>query len=708
VTPVAPGTCGIINTEVRPFSRLALLIVAGGVTLALGVVLLTPSVRALAASERSSRSLVDDLRPLAQRSVVYARDGSLLAVLHAEEDRDPAKLSEVPQSFINAVVDTEDRAFYRHGGVDMRATMRALLVNTRQGDVTQGGSTITQQLIKNSLLTPRRSIDRKLREAILALRLEGELDKNEILERYLNTVYFGQGAYGVRAAAERFFNKELRDLTTPEVALLAGQISDPAGYDPFVNPDRARSRRAYVLNRMVAEGDLAPTDADRYAHEALPAAPANPQPKPDSYFVQEVQRRLLADDSPLGDTYQERYERLFRGGLRIITTQDPVMQAQAERAVRDTLPVSPFTAALVAMDPANGEVKALVGGPNFERAKFNLATQGARQPGSSFKVVTLAAALEAGYSVNDIVNGSAPCTLRPPEDPFTPWKVTNSEPGEGGVMPLHSALAHSLNCAFARLIVGLGPEKVVAMAKRLGVQSPLDVHSSITLGTEDVSPLDMVTVMSTLANEGVRHLPSFVRRIDGPDGKTIFREPTAGTRVLDAELARTETSALREVVTRGTGRRADIGRPVAGKTGTTDRWRDAWFNGYTPQLAASVWMGSPVGQVSMASVGSVGHVFGGTYPAMIWAKFMKAALAESPVRKFEDPDKSLWPKTRYVSEKGRTNSAPPSFKRKTTTSSTPTTISLSGLGPATTVAPTTTRSSPSTTATTSKGKGGGG
>jgi len=683
------GRCGIIDRTVRTYSRLALLIVAGGATLALGIVMLQPGWAALAAGQRMPSSLVKDLRPLAARSVVYARDGSVLKVLNLE-DRDPATLDEVPDTFVEAVVDTEDRTFFQHAGVDLRSTVRALLVNTQQGDVSQGGSTITQQLIKNSLLTPRRSIDRKLREAILALRLENELDKDQILERYLNTVYFGEGAYGVRAGAERFFGKALRDLTIPEAALLAGQISDPSGYDPFVNPDRARARRAYVLTRMVAAHHITRAQADEYETEPLPTVPVHPQAVPDSYFVQELTRRLLDKGSPLGDSYQERYDRLFRGGLRIYTTLDPRAQAEAEQAVRSTLPASPFTAALVSMDPANGEVRAMVGGPNADQAKFNLVTQGKRQPGSSFKVITLAALLEEGYSIDDIVDGTSPCRVHAPDDPK--WKPANSEPGEGGIGTIHNAIVHSLNCAFARMVVGLGADKVVSMAKRLGVTAPLTPHSSITLGSEEVSPLDMATVMATIANDGVRHDPSFVRRIEDRNGRTIFRESTSGSRVLDPEVARTVTFALQDVIRRGTGTRAAIGRPAAGKTGTTDRWHDAWFNGFTPQLSTVVWMGSPLGQISMANVGSVGHVFGGTYPAMIWAKFMRATLADTKVENFTAPDQSEWPRPRFASEKGRTANSP--FPRPATTTS--------STGPAVDGAPTSTEPTgppPSTTTT---------
>jgi penicillin-binding protein 1A len=696
---------GTLANVVRTLVRFTVIILVAGIALAAGLGLLAPNLRALAAAGSTPSSLVSDLRPLAARSVVYARDGSVLAVLHAEEDRDPAVLAEMPEPLVHAIVDTEDRSFYRHAGFDLRATMRALLVNARSGDVEQGGSTITQQLVKNSLLTPERSLDRKVREAVLAVRLESELGKADILERYLNTVYFGDGAYGVRAGAERFFGKELRDVTVDEAALLAAQIANPERYDPFTHSDAARARRRRVLEHMVTEGHLARADAERYAEMPLPDAPSNPLPKPDSYFVEEVKRRLLRD-TRLGDTYQDRYQRVFRGGLRIHTTLDPRMQRLAESAVEAILPKSPFTAAVVAMDPTSGDVRALVGGPNFEKAKYNLVTQGQRQPGSAFKMVTLAAALENGYSVNDRVNGQSPCTFKLGKG-IEPWKVDNYEGSHGGVVKLREATYRSLNCAYARLVQALGPEKVVEMARRLGVKSRLDPVLSITLGAEEVTPLDMATVVSTLADDGVHHDPVFVRRIETGDGHVLFRERRDGTRAVSVEVARTETDVLQDVVRKGTGTRAGIGRAAAGKTGTSQEWRDAWFCGYTPQLAAVVWMGSPLGQVSMRGVGGV-NVAGGTYPARIWSQFMRAALAGDVARSFIAPESSAWPKASTISEKGR--GKPITGVRPTTTTG-PGTLPTVPFGPLpplpTTTRPTVTTTRPASTTTTALPKKGG-
>src|SRR5256714_254751 len=511
----------------RLLLRLGGVSAGAGTALALSVLLVVPAMRPLAAAVDLGRPVSSRFKPLATRSIVYARDGAVLAVLHADEDRElVARLDLVPKSLIDAVVDTEDRRFYQHNGIDMSSVARAMIVNAQEGSLTQGGSTITQQLVKNEILTSRRDVGRKMKEAALAIRPEGELSKNEILKRY------------------------------------------------------------------------------------------------------------LLQDVRVGSTYQQRYHQLFRGGLRIHTTLDSHMQEAAKNAVESNLPESPFTAALVAMDPDNGEVRALVGGPNFEKAKFNLATQGARQPGSSFKTITLAAALAAGKSPNDSVDATAPCSFQK-TGWVGPWPVKHYEPGEGGVVSLTDAIVHSLNCAFANVVLDIGPQAVVDMAHNLGVRADrkLQPYPSITLGAQEGTPLEMATVMSTFAADGIRHDPVFVTKVLTPGGHTLVENHSDGKRAVDAEVVRTETSMLRQVITRGTGVKAAIDRPAAGKTGTAENWHDAWFCGYTPQLATAVWMGHPAGQIPMYNVGGVRGV-GGNYPAQIWSSVMKKAIEGEPVKDF--------------------------------------------------------------------------
>lgn len=586
-----------------------------------------------------------ELEPLAQRSEILAADGSLLSALF-EEDRVSVPLDQVPPVLVDAVIAVEDSSFYEHRGVSVRGLVRAAKENATSGEVEEGGSTITQQLVKNSLLTPDRSYDRKAKELVLAIRMERELSKDEILQRYLNTVYFGQSTYGVRAASERYFGKPLDRLALPEAALLAGLIASPESFDPFSDPDAARARRAHVLRRMTAEGAITAEDAAAAGAAPLPTAPHGIDPAPLGYFVEEVKRQLLRDER-LGRSQQARYDALFRGGLTIRTTLDPATQRAAERAVAAQLPPSAFSAALVAIDPRSGGVRALVGGPGLDKLRFNLATQGGRQAGSTFKVVTLAAALEAGHSPEDLVDGTAPCTLPLPRQ--EPWTVDNYEEGSGGVTTLREATVKSLNCAFARTALAIGPGRIAAMAERLGVGRKLSAVPSITLGTHEVSPLEMATVFATLAADGVRTDPYLVSEVTDASGKVLLRADPNRRQVIEPEIARTVTSVLEGVITSGTGQAAAIGRPAAGKTGTSQEWRDAWFAGYTPALATAVWMGSPEGQVSMIGVGGR-NVTGGSYPAKIWAAFMGWALGGTPAAGFTPPDPSRWPAPQAIGE----------------------------------------------------------
>ncbi|HEX7166966.1 MAG TPA: PBP1A family penicillin-binding protein [Acidimicrobiales bacterium] len=621
--------------------RLVASIVVTTVTLAAGLGLTLVSADTLRTATRSSDPPNVELAPLASRSEIVAADGSVIASLY-EEDRVPVELADVPKVVVDAVIATEDHAFFEHDGVSIKGTLRALRANTSSGRVAQGGSTITQQLVKNAVLDNERTYDRKAKEAVLALRIEQEYSKEEILERYLNTVYFGAGAHGVVAAAERFFARPLAELGVAEAALLAGLISSPQTFDPFKHPQRAQARREHVLDRMVALGYVARAEADAAKAVPLPTEVTTRAAQPTDYFTEEVRRQLLADER-LGATPQDRFATVFRGGIRVETTFDPALQRAAEQAVVANLPQSPFTAALVAIDPADGAVKALVGGPGFEQAKYNLATQGARQAGSSFKTIALAAWLADGRSPDDVVDATAPCWFeRPPPEMI--WNVDNYDGGssEQVVTTLREATVKSSNCAYARLALVLGPEKIAAMAQRLGVGRKVPQVPSIVLGSGEVSPLEMASVYATLAADGVRHSPLFIRRVLGSDGKVLFENAPTSERVLEPNVARTITDVLRGVVDRGTGARARIGRPAAGKTGTAQEWRDAWFAGYTPQLAAAVWMGSPAGQLSMTGVAGV-NVTGGSFPAQIWGAFMGTAMAPLPVLDFTPPDVAAWP-----------------------------------------------------------------
>lgn len=652
---------------VRYVAWFAAIVVIGSFALGGSLALAVPAARQVLFGTTSYGSVLPKVTRQPERSIVYDKFGNQIDTYYAE-DRSPVSLKDIPPTLVNAVISIEDRNFWTHHGVDVKGTIRAFVDNLGAGGVQQGGSTITQQLVKNTLIKdPKREIRRKIQEAFLATRLEKELTKKQILQQYLNVIYLGNGAYGVRAASERYFGKEPKQLTLAESALLAGLIQSPEDLNPIRHPVLARRRRARVLDSMAKLKMISQSAADFAKRRPLPTeihsslAKGNDQ---NSYFLEEVKRRLLHDDpnvkgdvgEVLGSNDEERYQAVFRGGLKIYTTFDPFMQLRAETAVREILPASQFTAAMVAIDNSNGAVMAMVGGPNFSQAKYNLATQGLRQTGSSFKPFTLAAALEAGYSPNDTVNTTH---LNWPIVGSKPW-VVDSDCG-GGTRTLIAAIAASDNCGFARTELSLGPghsgsdgaQRVIAMAARMGIDtSHFEPVASTTLGTNLVSVLDMTSAYSVFPNNGLRRPPMFITKVEGPDGKVLYQDSGSATPVLNPQIAQTETDMLRGVITNGTGTNANIGRPAAGKTGTTQKHADAWFVGYTPQYTAGVWMGDPNCQCSMVPV--LGNVFGGKYPALMWARFMKEATANLPPLDFTPPNKSLWPSAQYIDEYGRT------------------------------------------------------
>ncbi|MGH2684075.1 MAG: transglycosylase domain-containing protein, partial [Actinomycetota bacterium] len=367
----------------RTLGRLIVVWVVAGACLAAATAALAPQAIAVFTAGRSTIPNID-LDPLAQNSRVYDSAGNLMAVLHAEENRSPVTLDQVPDDVITTILAVEDEDFYSHGGVNLTATMRALLTNIDSGELRQGGSTITQQVVKNSLLSPKKDVNRKVKEAVLALRLEDEMEKDEILQRYVNTVYLGNGAYGMQAAGELYFGKDVEELTLADAALLAGLISNPSTYDPFTQPEAAKERRRIALDRLVDVGRITAEEAAVIGEEPIPSEPQRLLPKPDDYFVEEVKQRLL-DSDLLGDTPVERYNAVFRGGLEIHTTFDPRAHFLAIRSRNEVLgdiddvllggddTTGRFTAAIATLDPRSGAVRALVGGPGFDKYKYNLA-----------------------------------------------------------------------------------------------------------------------------------------------------------------------------------------------------------------------------------------------------------------------------------------------------------------------------------------------
>lgn len=595
-----------------------------------------------------------DLAEPQQTSVVLDADGGVLAELHAEQDRELVSIDDIPQVLRDAVIAVEDARFELHAGVDARAVARAFLQNAREGRVTEGGSTITQQLAKNVATGDARTLRRKLEEASVALQLESQLSKDEILEHYLNTVYFGNGAYGVQTASRRYFGIDVAGLSLPQAALLAGLLQAPATYDPLSAPEAATARRDLVLDIMRRRGKI---DAETAQEARAADLGLDPQRTSDGlrapYFVAHVMDALQHDErfAALGDDPVERAHLLFRGGLEIETTLDSSWQEAAEDAVAATLtdPEDP-RGAVVAIDPRTGGIRALVGGRDYfdaddPVARFNLATQAERQPGSTFKTVALAAALADGHALED--RYAAPASIELPADPPAEpasWTVTNYDDRDLGELSLREATVRSANTAYAQLVGEVGAERVAAMAHDLGVAAERDLrgYRSIALGSQEVTVLDMATVQATLAAGGIRREPSAVTRVTAADGTVLYDRGTPeGERVLDEGVAWLVSDALSDVVASGTGQRASLRRPLAGKTGTSQRSADAWFAGYTPDLAAAVWIGFAEGQVPMVPPTTRARVEGGTWPAELFARFGTRALEAVPTSDFPVPEAHL-------------------------------------------------------------------
>ncbi len=578
-------------------------------------------------------------RRLPLRTSMVAADGSLLVRLY-KQNRSLVRYGDIPSVLVDAVVATEDARFFEHEGYDLKSIARAALANLEEGDTVQGGSTITQQYVKNTFFRhPDRSFERKARELRLAMEVEDRYSKQEILERYLNTIYFGDGAYGIKAAAETYFGHGLTRMTLPQAALLAALIKAPAVYDPRDHPATARLRRNYVLKRMAKLDVIAPAQLKRARRAPLgitldPPKPTARQP----YFVEAVKQEVLSDRR-LGTTEQERARALFRGGLRVTTTLEPRLQRAAERSISAILdrPGDP-AAAMVAIRPQTGAIVAMVGGKNWSASQVNLAlgTAGGgsgRQPGSAFKPIVAAAALENRMLLTTPYESSE-VTFHF-EDGST-WPVHNAEGGGSGLLSIEEGLVHSVNGVFARLAVELGPAQITTQARLMGVRSKLPNYPSIALGSAEVSVLDMGAAYATLANGGVAVEPTTIREVRLPDGEVLKADQKVQQGALSPGNAYLVTKALEQVIKRGTGAAAAIGRPAAGKTGTTNDYSDAWFVGYTPDLVAAVWVGYPQGRVPMTAVHGI-RVQGGTFPAQIWRSFMVEALENEPVRGFNVP-----------------------------------------------------------------------
>lgn len=687
-------------------TRVTALLVLPVVTGLLLAILLLPLVGGIGLTAKATADSFNDLPaalvvpPLPERSVILDRTGRPIAELHGSEDRVDVPLSRIPVSMRQAIVAIEDRRFYEHHGIDFKGVLRAAVTNQESGAVTQGGSTLTQQYVKNALIsladTPEgrqaaqeRSVKRKLREARYAVALEKTLTKDQILTNYLNIAYFGDGAYGVAAAAQHYFGKDISQINPVQSALLAGLVQNPNAYNPKLHPKAAFARRNLVLAAMRDAGYISPP-AYAYASgtpiqvRTTAAASDGCEAAGSAAFFCQYLRQTLLDDPQFGPTPEERQRRLFEGGLRIRTTLDPTVQAATQQAVDATVPAGNRVAsAAVVLQPGTGDVMAMavnrVYGPTTDKkpvqttadrvhTKLNYAVL-PFQAGSTYKLFTLAAALDSGIPLSTTFNSPNCYHSRVFQNPGGTC-FHNAGDSEAGVFSMTQATADSVNTYFIQLEEKVGVLKARDMAKRLGVTTPLldqvpADQGSFTLGTTVTSPIQMATAYATIAAHGTRCMPKPVLDMTERNAKSPYTGPGGQCQqVLDPRIADTISNVLETVITSGTAaRNGPIGRPAAGKTGTTEDNQSAWFIGYVPQLAAAVWVGdsrnpqqyplhysasTPEG-VDVPGWGG-GTVFGGDLPTLAWSRAMRAATANLPVEQFPPPDQSL--------ERGRATAPP--------------------------------------------------
>jgi penicillin-binding protein 1A len=565
-------------------------------------------------------------------SRLYDIDGQILAEFYAER-REPVPFKAIPPQLVTALLTTEDRHFYTHSGVDVRGILRAIVKDVQARRFAEGASTLTQQLAKTLFLTPRKTLVRKLKEAILALQLERRYTKAELLTLYLNQVYFGSGAYGVAAAAETFFGKTLDELSLAECALIAGMPKAPSRYSPLVNPELARNRRDIVLKQMHITKAISTE-----AYEAAKAAELDLRPRLDRkrkapYFVDHVRSEL---ETLVGTAL------LYKGGLSIYTTLSWRLQQAAEAAMEagldalatrlvargqhDLVPQG----ALVALDVASGGIRAMVGGRHYQSSRFNRAIAAQRQPGSAFKPIVFAYALEHGFEQDDILLDAPVAYKRGPGG--KEWRPRNFTKGYEGEMTLRYALTQSANIPAVRLMEAVGPASVVGFAHQMGISAQLHADLALALGASELNLLELTAAYAVFPNRGEAVVPHAILEIQDSQGTTLHRARPQRRVVMSREGAAIMTDMLRAVVQEGTGRpAAGLGPRVAGKTGTTSDYRDALFLGFSPDIATSVWVG-------VDDFSSLGDGETGSRAALpIWTDFMAAHLERAPLAYFDGP-----------------------------------------------------------------------
>lgn len=566
---------------------------------------------------------------------IFSADHVLLAEIYSEK-REPVTLDKIPAALKNALLITEDRNFYHHRGIDLKGILRAAVKDVLAGHFVEGASTLTQQLAKTLFLTPKKSLMRKAREAFLAIQLERRYTKDEILALYLNQIYLGSGIYGVQAAAKRYFGKPVSALNLAECALIAGLPRAPSRYSPLVNPQLAVARRNLVLRQMKDAGFISSRDYARARQQPLRLAPRKSNALKAPYFVDTVKSIL---EKQVGAA------RLYRGGLRVVTSLSYKLQQAARQALEHGLAAlearmrkagiaqPPPQGALLALDVKSGGILAMIGGRNYAQSPFNRATQALRQPGSAFKPIVYACAIERGYSQNRLLL-DAPIVFKGTGG--KDWQPENFSHRYHGEMTLRRALALSENIPAVRLMEALGPASVVTFAHRLGITTPLAANLSLALGTSEVKLIDLTAAFATFANDGLAIRPQAVLEINDADGDILWRPKPAVTAAMSRTAAAIICNMLQAVIQAGTAKKACVlQRPVAGKTGTTNDYKDALFIGFSPSIAAGVWIGRDSPQ-------TLGRRETGSRAALpVWIEFMRHALANRLYEDFDIPDNTV-------------------------------------------------------------------
>ncbi len=611
----------------------ALLIVAGIVTLLVGTGAAVAALWAFTILPRTLPSVtaLETFQPLIGTKI-YDDNDELITELHVER-RIFVPLAHIPQALRDAVIATEDKRFYYHWGIDPIGIARAVVQNYRRGRVVEGGSTITQQLTKVLFLTPDKSLERKLKEAVLALELERRYTKDRILEMYLNQVYFGHGAYGVEAAARTYFGKSVSELSLREAALIAGLPRAPTTYSPFEHGEAAKRRREVVLRRLVEYGAVKDAEAKKLARAELGLIPPERRRNTGQYFLDYVQQTL-----------EGKYgaDMVFKGGLNVYTTLSPTMQLAAEHALRDGLkalegrtkgrPGEHPEGAIVTVEPQTGYVRAMVGGYDFFRSEFNRAVQARRQPGSAFKPFIYVAALEAGLTAATRIEDAPVSYTVGPNGQV--WKPENYDRKFRGETTLQQALEESVNVVTVKVQEKVGLSRTIQVARRFGISSPLGLNLSLALGTSDLTLIELTSAYGALGNQGQWLPPTTIRYVTDPQGTLLEENLPEPREAVSPETAYVITHMLRGVVERGTGHAAKVlGRPIAAKTGTTNDYSNAWFVGYTPRLATGVW----VGYDRPRSLGK--DETGSRVAVPIWVSYMGKVLGDSPKEDFPMPDR---------------------------------------------------------------------